>query len=122
MPRYIDADALLDDVLERYCKDCDRRKGIKNGKYRIIYEIGEVPCLSCWVNDMAGELEDTPTADVPDRKVGEWKPLDRTWGRSVYYCTNCGEGIDMPTAMGVPLYRFCPNCGSFMKGENDDTD
>ena len=25
--RLIDADALLDDVMERYCKDCNNRKG-----------------------------------------------------------------------------------------------
>ena len=40
MVRLIDADALLDDAMDRYCKECDKRKGIKNGEYRIIYDIG----------------------------------------------------------------------------------
>lgn len=73
--RLIDADALIDDLMERYCKECNKRKGIKNGKYRIIYEIGEAPCRACEVDDVKAELEEAPTADVPDRKVGKWVPV-----------------------------------------------
>ena len=62
--RLIDADALIDDVMERYCKECNKRKGIKNGKYRIIYEIGEVPCRACEVDDIEEELENIPTSDA----------------------------------------------------------
>ena len=62
--RLIDADALLDDVMKRYCKDCDKRKGIKNGKWRIIYEIGEAPCRACEVDDAKAELEEAPTIDA----------------------------------------------------------
>lgn len=66
--RLIDADALIDDLMERYCKECNKRKGIKNGKYRIIYEIGEAPCRACEVDDVKAELEEAPTADVVERK------------------------------------------------------
>ena len=62
--RMIDADALLDDAMDRYCKECDKRKGIKNGEYRIIYDIGEAPCRACEVDDMKAELEDAPTVDA----------------------------------------------------------
>lgn len=72
--RLIDADELIDDLMERYCKECDRRKGIKSGKWRIIYEIGEAPCRACEVDDVKAELEEAPTANVPDIKVGEWIP------------------------------------------------
>lgn len=117
--RLIDADALLDDVIERYCNDCDKRKGIKNGKYRIIYEIGEAPCLSCGVNDMAGEIEDAPTIDVPDRKVGEWLEPTRegciTYDKHAYAeCSACGEKAYLGWWM-----RYCPNCGARMKGEKN---
>lgn len=64
MSRYIDADALLDTVFEVHCKECESRKGIKNGKLKVIYEVGEAPCKSCGVNDMREYLEDAPTADV----------------------------------------------------------
>lgn len=62
--RLIDADALEDDVMERYCKDCEKRKGIKRGKWRVIYEIGEAPCRACDVDDMKTELEEAPTIDA----------------------------------------------------------
>ena len=64
MGRMVDADALMDDVMERYCKDCDKRKGIKSGKWRIVYEIGDVPCRACSVDDMKDELENAPTVDA----------------------------------------------------------
>lgn len=63
--RLTDVDALIDDVKDRYCKDCNRRKGIKGGEYRIIYKIGEAPCKACGVGDMLDELEDAPTVDLP---------------------------------------------------------
>ena len=69
--RYIDADALIDDLTERYCKECNKRKGIKNGKYLFIYEIGEAPCRACEVDDVKAELEEAPTADVPDINDGD---------------------------------------------------
>lgn len=72
--RLIDADALLDEAMDRYCKECEKRKGIKNGKWRIIYEIGEAPCRACEVDDMKAELEDAPTIDaVPVIRCKECK-------------------------------------------------
>lgn len=62
--RHIDADALLNTLFEVHCKECDKRKGEKNGKYKTIYEVGEAPCKSCGVNDMREYIEDAPTADV----------------------------------------------------------
>ncbi len=69
--RLIDADALMDDVMERYCKDCDKRKGIKSGKWRIVYEIGDAPCRACSVDDMKDELENAPTVEP---KTMQWIP------------------------------------------------
>lgn len=82
--RLIDADALLDEVMERYCKDCDKRKGIKNGKWRIIYEIGEAPCRACGTGDMIDELEDAPTAEPQIVRCGECKYM-RIIGRTTLY-------------------------------------
>lgn len=62
--RLIDADALIDDAFDKYCKDCEKRKGIKDGKWRIIYEVGEAPCRACDVDDMIDELENAPTVDA----------------------------------------------------------
>lgn len=58
-----------------------------------------------------------PSADRPQ---GEWIEFDTKWGRSFYYCTNCMETSEVPTAFGQPLYNFCPNCGARMKGAYDE--
>ena len=64
MAEYIDRDAFIAQKRELYCKDCDRRKGMKNGKYRILYDIGDVPCRACGIEDVLSDVEDFPAADV----------------------------------------------------------
>lgn len=104
--RAIDADALLDDVIERYCKDSDRRKGVKRGKWRFIYEIGEVPCRACSVDDMKSEFEDAPTIDAEPVKHGRWVETDRD-DPCYYACSLCGKRSDFEE-------NYCPNCGAKM--------
>lgn len=62
--RLIDADALIDEAMDRYCKECDKRKRIKSGKWRIVYEIGDVPCRACDVDNMVNDIESAPTVDA----------------------------------------------------------
>ena len=62
--RLIDADALIDVLTQRCCKNCDKRMGTKNGKRRMIYEIGEAPCRACYVDDVKRELDEAPTIDA----------------------------------------------------------
>ena len=56
-----------------------------------------------------------PAADVRPVRRGKWKPRDFTYGRSYYFCSACEETVDMPTAMGIPMFRYCPNCGAWME-------
>ena len=49
--RLIDADATIKYLREFRGKDCDRRKGMKNGKIRFCYEIGDAPCRACDIGD-----------------------------------------------------------------------
>ena len=60
-----------------------------------------------------------PSANVVPVRHGRWKPMDRTFGRSVYYCSVCEQAEDVPTAMGVPMFTYCPNCGARMDGDGD---
>ena len=55
-------------------------------------------------------------------KHGEWKPFDLKWGRSIWYCTACEEGVEVPCDIWThkPIYNFCPNCGADMRGKDDD--
>lgn len=61
-----------------------------------------------------------PSADVPDRKVGKWIET-KQWGGRNYYCSNCKYEFTVDTAMLKPMWNFCPECGSYNKGENDET-
>ena len=61
---YIEREAFLEQKREQYCKDCARRKGMRNGKYKILYEIGEAPCRACEIDDALNDVEDFPAADV----------------------------------------------------------
>ena len=62
MSDLIDREAFIEHERKLYCEDCDRRKGIKNGKLTFCYEIGEAPCRSCWGDAVLTDLEDFPTA------------------------------------------------------------
>ena len=65
--RLIDADATIKYLREFRCKDCDRRKGMKNGKMRFCYEIGDVPCSACDIGDTIDYFLDediSPTVDA----------------------------------------------------------
>ena len=53
MPRYIDADALLERMRLNFCKDCNNCNGIV--------------CRGCAMDDALDALEDAPTADVVPR-------------------------------------------------------
>ena len=112
--RLIDADALIKEAMELYCKDCERRKGVKNGKWKIVYSIGDAPCRACGTGDMIDELEDAPT--IEERKKGKWEKIRDSY--CAWSCSVCKEiVIAMPEQMGRPLYDYCPNCGADMRGE-----
>lgn len=73
MSELIDRQAFIEQERKLYCEDCDRRKGMKNGKRVFCYEIGEVPCRTCWLDDAIGDLEDFPAAS-PWHRVEEELP------------------------------------------------
>lgn len=65
--RLIDADATIEYLREFRCKDCDRRKGMKRGKIRFCYEVGEAPCRACDIEDTIDYFLDeaiSPTVDA----------------------------------------------------------
>ena len=119
--RPIDADALIDKSIELYCKDCDRRKGIKNGKWRIVYEIGDAPCRACGIDDMKDDIEDAPTIEP---KRGKWIKRKDAMGKDIYICSNCETEVLWRDMRGVLLRvdmqnaHFCPNCGAKMTEDN----
>ncbi len=75
---YIERETFLTQERERYCKDCARRRGMRNGKYKTLYEIGEAPCRACEIGDALNDVEDFPAADVVP-----WETLMRY---AEYFC------------------------------------
>ena len=67
------------------------------------------------INGFISVVKNCHAADVRPVVRGKWKPRDLTWGRSYYYCSACEETVDMPTEMGIPMFRYCPNCGARME-------
>lgn len=65
--RLIDADAHILEIRKQYCEDCSRRKGIKNGKMKFLYEIGGVVCRACEIEDMLSALDDASTVIEAER-------------------------------------------------------
>lgn len=52
----------------------------------------------------------------PERKTGQWLPDNRPGG-GFWVCSECKFPSEAFAAN--VLYKFCPNCGAYMKGEND---
>lgn len=60
MAEYIDREAFLKGLEERYCLPCKEAGKDHNG----------CMCRACWVDDMCGEVIDTPTVDVEKMSDG----------------------------------------------------
>lgn len=120
--RIIDADALIDELMQRCCNNCIKRMGIKNGKQRMIYEIGDAPCKACEVDDIKVELDDAPTIEAEPVRHGHWIKgekiypdilNDTTYG---YWCSEChhadvhGDNVEV---------LYCWHCGCKMDEVND---
>lgn len=73
-------------------------------------------------------INEQPTADVVERKHGEWKE------RKTFYagaknpieewqsarCSICGKYHTTPYLYYFDDFDYCPNCGAEMKGEDDE--
>ena len=120
MSDYISREAFIADKRKQYCSDCERRKGMKNGKLKFCYEIGAAPCRACGIDDMLSDVEDYPAADVRPVVRGKWEEKripddDIVCGYYIeWHCSCCGVGAD-----NYWKSDYCPNCGASMVNENE---
>lgn len=116
MADYIEREAFLKNIEERYCTPCKAEGRDYHG----------VRCRACWVDDMRGEVMDEPAAFVKRARRGWWVGVDSSYWRwtpsggvsvahITYRCGRCGRGTAIKT-------HYCPNCGARMdvEDENDD--
>ena len=125
--RLIDADATIKYLREFRCKDCDKRKGMKNGKIRFCYEIGDAPCRACDIGDTTDYFLDediSPTVDaVPivrckDCIYGEHEKNEST-GMTWIYCRHHRENRpeDWFCADGERIEKT--NCSEYPNGSQE---
>lgn len=117
--RLIDADALIYDITKFYCKDCAKRKGIKKGKLKFVYEIGDAPCRACQLDDMKDAIENAPTVDT--ERHGHWEKLNDDNDR--WRCSHCGWafiGFNGMHTTFAEMCDYCPHCGALMDKEVED--
>ena len=91
MPRYIDADAVLDIISNENYPDWQT--------YSDIFDV----------------IDQAPTADVQKVKHGHWRrskveglPTNR------FVCSECDGLVQVSTYRNSCMFKYCPNCGAKM--------
>lgn len=124
MAEYIEREALLNDIKERYCLPCKGAGKDYNG----------CKCRACWVDDMCDEVIDAPAADVAPVVHGIWIPVYESeisgWNPAVagldpiggYICSACKNEAVYDCNDKFVLSDYCPNCWARMDGKGEDDD
>ena len=122
MSELIDRRAFIEHERKLYCDDCDRRKGTKNGRKVFCYDVGGVPCRACWVEDVLGDLEDSPTASP-------WRKKDnppKYSGKVFVLMEREGPFYDVELVADTATYNRLPRgsvpVGIFYKGMFGESD
>lgn len=64
-------------------------------------------------NEVVNFLKSRPSAQ-PQRMRGKWIDVTKTGGAELWKCSECGE-------LELENSYFCPNCGSDMRGEDNES-
>ena len=101
MARYIDADALLEEL--NFIEPDEE-----------LYESDHAVWLDCRM-----DVIHAPTADVEEVKHGEWFMLDDCANEGVY-CSVCRKKVYKTCYANQKLKSpYCPNCGAKMDGKGE---
>ena len=75
-------------------------------------------CPDGFCREICEKVDALPSA-TPKQRMGVWIEQEDAWG--VYYeCSVCKEPFTFISTPSENLYNFCPNCGSYNGGDNDD--
>lgn len=92
---YVSREAFLAEQRHLYCENCARRKGMKNGKMKFVYEIGDAPCRACGIGDVLDDVENFPAADVRPRWIPVTERLPEEPGMYIVFL-RCGAELQDP--------------------------
>ena len=104
MPRYIDADALVQTV-RKILREPDYQHAMEDWRNGLV--------LAC------DAIVEAPTADVAEVRHGKWKKSE--CAKYDYFCSVCRVWT-MLRCYGNhdDLTKYCPNCGAKMDGERSE--
>lgn len=111
--RLIDANAVLKEMKETYCTDCNNYNG--------------VCCRACKHMDDMDFIEDAPTIDAQPVKHGRWIETRRHRDAdgcivSGYSCSECGSALRDTNPDDRDSEFYCYHCGAKMDGDDADSD
>ena len=98
MAEYIERGALMRQIKEIHCAECNSYHGVR--------------CRACWVDDTLGYIDSEPTADVAPVRHGRWLCVD-TDTEQFFLCNRCKKKEYWES-------NYCPNCGCLMDGGDDE--
>ena len=112
--RPIDADELVNKILEGVWLQCYNSAGDAIGRKRMDTEFIDV-------------INNAPTVEAVPVKRGKWTEYSRNALETYIECTNCCIAsrpihLQMVTKDGSGLPDFCPNCGADMREEAHNVD
>ena len=94
MAEYIERGALMRQIKEIHCAECNSYHGVR--------------CRACWVDDTFGYIDSEPAADVAPVRHGRWIYKGDS---DMWVCSRCGRGVNADPE-GIDLY--CYHCGAKM--------
>lgn len=83
-------------------------------KYWDVFDCEVLPKAKHW--DGHTDKDVTRLMSLQTERMGRWIRDVTYYPR--YHCNRCGEKTDN-TIMGIPRYKYCPNCGAHMENESD---
>ena len=98
MAEYIEREALMRQIKEIHCADCNSYHGVR--------------CRACWVDDTLDYIDSEPSADVAPVQHAKWEVVVGSDGKEKMVCTGCRKQQDL-----TGVFSYCPNCGAKTDGE-----
>ena len=80
----------------------------------VAQEIDNAPTVELFCAYLSDGEVRQPCLEAPckhERPQGKWEKCQN----NMFRCSNCRQADEVPTAMGTPIYSFCPNCGARMQ-------
>lgn len=91
MTDYISRQKFIVTCVDVYCKNCDRRK---NGKGKMVYEIGDVPCRACDIRCVLDDVEIYMMILLKVARIGSGSRSRDNWIDVAGYAACGGEIVE----------------------------